>query len=487
MRMAASRIVVAGVTLCALACGGCQRPSDDETKTAWSVLLLSIDTLRPDYLSMNGYDRPTTPFLDGLLQEGFYFSRALAPVPRTTPSLASVLTGSYPHTHKVLDLTGTLSADVVPIAELFKDKGYQTFAVVTNPMLRPARRLDRGFDVYDHATDTRIAPLTTDSALEHLEGLDPARPAFFWVHYIDPHVPYHTDPELSQSFDPGYRGRFRLHFGTQARPGDGLEKSRAFPKELPKRTAVHRNPLPEKVNAHIRRLYAADIRAADNELERLVRRARELYGEKLIIVFLADHGESLGEHEFYFDHGDYVYNAGSRVPLAFILPRSHPAYRVGRLDDWVSLVDVVPTLLDLLGWQAPELARQVEGRSLVPYLRGETLPQAPVFAQSGKSFFFKLVRRRKEPGVAGRFRAVWLGDWKLIWTPFQEGATEWELYNVADDPHETVDLYQPDHPQFAPLRDHLRRWQRGTEDLESEPETLEDLELLRSLGYVDGG
>ncbi len=116
-----------------------------------SVLLVSVDTLRPDYLSANGYDRPTTPFVDSLLAEGFYFPQAVSPVPRTTPALASLLTGAYPHTTRVRTLTDSLSDDVTPLAEILRRWNYGTMAVVSNHVLPRSRRLDRGFDVYDMA------------------------------------------------------------------------------------------------------------------------------------------------------------------------------------------------------------------------------------------------------------------------------------------------------------------------------------------------
>ena len=179
-----------------------------------SVLFLTVDTLRPDYMSMNGYDRATTPVLDSLIAGGFYFEQAVAPVPRTTPALASLLTGAYPHTTGVRTLTDRLAADIVPLAEVLADSGYQTVAVVTNQVL--ARRdLDRGFTVFDVGGDIRSARLTTDAALRWVESLDPADAVFTWVHYIDPHTPYHTDAAIALRFDPDYHGPYRFQFGSK--------------------------------------------------------------------------------------------------------------------------------------------------------------------------------------------------------------------------------------------------------------------------------
>jgi arylsulfatase A-like enzyme len=241
------------------------------------------------------------------------------------------------------------------------------------------------------------------------------------------------------------------------------------------------------VNAHIRRLYAADIRATDDAIRGLVEGFREVFGDRLLLVVTADHGESLGEHDFYFDHGDYVYNAGTRVPLGFVLPEDHPERRTGRCAQWASLVDVVPTLLELLDLEpGTRLRRQLEGRSLLPCMRGEPLPEEPVFAEAGHSWFIELVRRRKLNDVSGRFRSVTLDDWKLIWTPFQMGDLGWELYNLREDPDETRDLYHPDHPQFEPLRQRLTEWTRRAGPAPPErPLSDDDRERLRALGYAE--
>jgi arylsulfatase A-like enzyme len=453
------------------------------------VLVLTVDTLRPDYLSANGYDRPTTPYLDSLIGQGFYFDEAVSPIARTTPALASLMTGAYPHTTGVRTLTDPLRNDTVPLAEVFRDASYQTVAVVTNRLLAPKRRLDRGFEVYNWKGDVHTAAQTTDRALARLEALDPDRPAFIWIHYIDPHVPYHATRELAESFDPGYEGRFQHNFGWQPQPGQSRKTFRPFPEDLPKSEATHQNPLPERVSEHIRRLYAADIRYLDDHLGRMVDAAHTRFGDSLIIVFAADHGESLGEHDYFFDHGDYTYNAGLRIPLAIALPPRHPLHGSGRCSGWVSLVDVVPTLLDLLDLPDLEVPDgQIEGRSLVPCLEGESLTNQPVFAESGHSFYFDHVDRRVRNDVDGRFRAVILGGWKLVLTPFLPDEEAWELFDLTRDPNEEENLFRDDHPEFRRLRSHLGEWLESGRDTDSSTAIsteADDQEALRSLGYIE--
>jgi arylsulfatase A-like enzyme len=239
------------------------------------------------------------------------------------------------------------------------------------------------------------------------------------------------------------------------------------------------------VNAHVRRLYAADIRHTDDEIRRLVDGLRSRLGPDWLIVFTSDHGESLGEHDYFYDHGDYVYNASLRVPLGIVPAAGDPLAGAGRVDAWVSLVDVAPTLAELL--LVPDSAdwhTQIEGRSLTPYLRGEAPPPAPVFAISGHSYFPHLVQRRVRFNPAGRFRAVIDGRHKLIWTPGAAPGQRFELYDLVADPHELNDLSAREPQLRAVLQRRLGAWWRSTEGRGPAP-SAEDRERLRQLGYIE--
>jgi arylsulfatase A-like enzyme len=463
-----------------LAACGAPTPDDGLPPQRKHVLLLTVDTLRADHVGAGGTPQ-ITPFLDGLLAEGFYFTGAIAPVPRTTPTLASLLTGAYPHTTHVRGLTDTLSGEVSTLTERLLARGFRTVAVVSNHMLVPERELDRGFEIYDFGDDARGATATTDAALARADALSPDERIFLWVHYIDPHVPYYPPPELAREFDPEYSGRYATHFGSK--PG-GIG-GQAYPEDLPKAEAVYRNTLPAEVNAHVRRLYAADVRHTDDEIERLVTGLRARLGNDWLITFTADHGESLGEHDYYFDHGEYVYNPGLRVPLGIVPAAGDPLAGSGKVDGWVSLVDVAPTLAELLHVPArADWQMQLEGRSLVPFLRGESRPPAPVFAMSGHSYFPRLVRRRVRFDPAGRFRAIIDGDHKLIWTPGAPPEERFELYDLANDPEERNDLSLSEPELRAALQRKLNAWLRSGSGPSQEPSAA-DRERLRQLGYVE--
>lgn len=456
------------------------------------ILFLSVDTLRPDYLGMYGYPHDTSPYLDSLLADAFHFPKTVATVPRTTPSLASMLTGSYPHTTGVRVLRHALHDDVTPITEVLKADGYHTVAVVTNQMLGKERKLNRGFDIYLDAKDTRDAAATTDVMLGLLEQNDFSQPLFLWAHYIDPHMPYVADPSIIQSFAPEYSGRYAQHFGqfpSAEPPANGKRwRKGPYPPDLPKAVAVHQNPLPEPVVEHVRKLYAADVRSTDDQIKRLVEPLLEMTDGNLLIVFTSDHGESLGEHNFHWDHGDYVYNAASRIPFAILPPAGHPARKAGSYDQWVSNTDIVPTVLDLLGRATPpSMVAQMDGRSLAPAMHGETLDASPVFVESGHSHFFSQIRGRASNDIAGKFRAVYVDDWKLIWAPGHKAPElSWQIYNLAEDPHEEHNLFAPDHPEFERLKEQLLPWAERSLGLTDASEaSAKDLQLMNELGYID--
>ncbi len=446
------------------------------------VLLLTVDTLRADYLSASGYDLPTTPFLDALMAQGFRFTHARTTIPRTTPALGSLMTGCYPHTTRVRRLTDPLPAQVVPLAALAHDTGYATIAVVSNPILHH-RGLSKGFDTYDVVDYTRDAADTTDAVLRDLNGHGADEPLFLWVHYVDPHVPYYPPPELAVQFDRDYEGPYKLHFGGDPRLFG------AYPDDLPKPVAIYRNPLPADVNAHIRRLYAGDIRHTDDHIRRLIVALQQRFGNDWLIVFTADHGESLGEHNYYYEHGDYVSDAELRIPLAFVFPEGDQLRGSGVVDASVSLVDVMPTLVDVLSLPHPlQRGYTMEGRSLLPSFRSQPLPLSPVFAECGTNYFPEMVQRRVRFDLSGRLRAVVLGDWKLIWTPGRTGDDQFELYNLANDPGENVNVYRSNRGVAAPLEAALRQW-AGDEPSPAVAQQAalrpNDEEILRTLGYLD--
>ena len=322
----------AGLLLAAaLFAAGCRRqgaadeaarePAGAPRRSSPSVLLVTLDTLRPDSLGWVA-GRNRTPALDRLAFEGLRFPAAVAPVPLTFPSHAAMLTGVLPRRLGLRDNGQALGAEPETLAGLLRARGYSTAAFVSGYPLSRAFGLDRGFDAYDDRFTAgagenleRPAAQTTEAAIAWLSS---ARvPWFLWVHYFDPHYPYEPPSDFAR---PGARGA-----------------------------------------------YDGEVAYADRAIGELLNAAESTAREGLLTVFAGDHGESLGEHGE-GTHGFFVYDATVLVPLVFRYPG---AIRPRESRAPARLLDLAPTVADLVG--APPLPR-ADGGSLVRAHAGAAPP-----------------------------------------------------------------------------------------------------------------
>jgi choline-sulfatase len=289
-----------------------------------NVLLITVDTLRPDALGWVAGRNPT-PAIDALARGSFRLPAAVAPVPLTLPSHAALLTGQLPRRLGLRD-NGQVVGAVPTLAEALAARGYQTGACVSGAPLLTAFGLDRGFQHYDdelpdgpEGERERLAPHTTAAALAWLRDARP--PWFLWVHYYDPHFPYEPPADLRR---PGPRGA-----------------------------------------------YDGEVAAVDRAIGEL----RAGLSGPTLTVFAADHGESLGEHGE-GTHGFFVYDATVAVPLLFHFPGRIAAAKSAAP---ARLWDVTPTVLELLA--LPPLPA-VDGRSLVPLLEGRATAWGPAYVET---------------------------------------------------------------------------------------------------------
>jgi arylsulfatase len=346
------RAVLVAWLLASLGCTVSAKPARD-------VLLISVDTLRADHLGAYGSELGLTPHLDALAEESLVFDHAYAPAPLTLPSITALLTGRRPETLGVVSNGNKLSARVPTLAATLSAHGYRTGAVVGSYVLRSEVGLARGFDAYDDAFESeesvrhkpeRVADETTRAAVRMLRRLGeaPSRGRLLWVHYQDPHGPY-TPPA-------GYREA--LLDRERARPDGRRELARGEGEkglgEIPHYQFVERHDA-----AWYRAGYAGEVRFLDEQVGVLLGAIEaESLLEDPIIVFTGDHGEAMGERDYWFAHGEYLLDFQVQVPLLVRAPGVVP----GRRADAASLLDVLPTLLRLVG--APGEA-SVAGRDLL--------------------------------------------------------------------------------------------------------------------------
>jgi arylsulfatase A-like enzyme len=442
------------------------------------VILITCDTLRVDHVGCYGYARPTTPQLDALARESLLFENAWSAAPLTGPSLSSLLSGRMPDETGVTRNNRELMPEsVTTLAEVVRDAGYATAAVVSNGMLRraPAEQgnfgVQQGFASYDDEMPSmeanrpvleRTAGACTDAALRWLDSKEAGGGRFFlWVHYQDPHGPY-TPPEEHMA---PFRGDHA------AEPELALSKDQYGKGGIPRYQFVNG----EKRRGDYVDRYDGEIHYFDAELGRLVAGLRAKgWWDDALVVFTADHGEYLGEHGFWFCHGEELWRELLRVPLLVKPPRASktrgldPEHKSLRVRELAAHVDVWPTVLAAL---------DVDG----PKNRGVSLCDLPLPAGRVVPQFLGPTR------APDRFLGFTDGRWRVV-SP--DPSTNW-LFDLETDPSEQHDVAN-DHPDVV-----MSLGKRYVEFMSREKGPVlravlrkidkESLRGMQGLGYTDGG
>ena len=398
-------------------------------KVKLNLLLISVDTLRADYLSCYGGKELPTPHIDSLARNGILLERAFAHNPLTLPSHVNILTGALPLSHGVHENLGfRLSDEALTLAEYLKSFGYRTAAFVGAFPLDSRFGLTQGFDVYDDLYGDKKSPgpfffverkgeEVISRAVDWMKSCE-LGPWFVFVHVFDPHQPY-----------------------------------------LPP------SPYAEKY-AH--NLYAGEVAYSDECLGRLF-----LYLEnsgvmdKTLVVFTADHGEALGDHGER-THGYFAYNSTMHIPLVFQSPALFKEDK--KVSTMVSHIDIFPTVCELLGLRVPA---SVQGQSLVPLFRGKKIRPRPVYFESLSAFY-----NRGWAPLRGFIRE----KEKFIDQPIAE------LYNLEEDFEEKNNLAEGKETKAfqAELRALMNNLTREESSKARTKESQETLEKMKSLGYVGG-
>src|SRR5918999_5591855 len=433
------------------------------------VFLITVDTLRADHMSLYGYPRATTPALDRLAATGVTFDRAICQWPKTGSSFASMFTGLYPHTTGLTHKAALrIPEPYLTLPELFQESGYETFAVISNAVLAARFDWDAGFDDFaqtwgsgefpDNPRAFRplaSAPRVNELAVPLLRKHARADRLFAWIHYSDPHAPYILPGSTPNPFvgDAVFRG-----------PGD---------RPLPARVAKEYTLEERKDLKYYVAQYDANVLVTDQHFEKLLEEMRSLgLLEDSLIIFAADHGESLGEYNSWFEHGPLPYNTTAHVPLVFVM-NGLPAGR--RIDRPVELVDLYPTLRELIA--ADREVPGLEGHSLWSLLRDGEPQQAANFRQA-----FSAAGRR--PSL---YSSVQESTWKLVLNAGgrRSRTAGLELYDLTRDPLETRNLAAAKPEEVRRLRRDLAAWMRQARALGDEEEDPETGRELRALGYVN--
>lgn len=457
------------------------------------VLLVTVDTLRADALGCYGRAEARTPNLDRLASEGARFAQAFAPRGETLPSLTTILTGVSPLTHGVLSNGYALAPGIPTLAEALGNAGYRTGAFLANqcaPLVETPGQAGDGFDTRECAQIPEARQWAWDReatrrAREWLRA-EPHRPAFCWVHLMDPHAPHDPPPEL-------VRGTWlpELRPDRQASTLRGIQFS-------------GRQASPAVVGG-LWRLYDAEVAGSDAFVGELVEAVRARRATPPIVIVAGDHGEEFFEHADYYGHSESMHDVVLRVPLLVVMPGRVPAGAVPQA--FAELEDVLPTVLEGVGLPP---APGVEGRSLLEggprfsvgtwrrtVLTARTPRYRYLWNRGGAGGKEGKTAAGEGPGGEARVEDVDAAVAGARRFPFDYFRRTEVLYDLSRDPEESADRLRDDSWRQDPeiraarreLRDRLERWLAAHPPGPVAPHRLGDErvgEELRRLGYVGG-
>ena len=385
-----------------------------------NVLVITIDTLRADHLGCYGYAKPTSPRLDAFAGGAVLFEQVFCQSPETLPSHTSIFTGMHPRTHKAISHESRVDKKLTTLAEVLSRRGYATGAIISSHVLDPKYGLDQGFESYRlvhymvpdrkrQEMNEREQDPTTDEALTWLRDNKGER-FFLWIHWFHPHRPYNPPPRYREVFAGNYTG-------------PAAEDQNDWAMKMWREKVE----LPEADLAYMRGLYDGEIAFNDAQIGRVLDELASLgLAKNTIVVVTSDHGEILYEHEYYFGHDIALYDECTMIPLIMRIPGVEAARH--RIQGLIQSIDIFPTVLDALGI---ECSRDVEGKSLIPLIKGSA--DATTEYAFSETFPF--------PEKCPPRHAIRTGNAKLVWREEPSGEITREYYDLAADPHERWNLY----------------------------------------------
>jgi arylsulfatase A-like enzyme len=439
------------------------------------VIIISMDTTRADQFGFMGNRLVQTPRLDAIAAESIVLTDCMAVAPTTLASHTSLFTGKYPHHHGTPRNGYMVNRDNIMLAEILKEAGFTSAGFAGSFALD--RRFDfaQGFDTYDQTFDVlvgdggadenqRRAEKVTNAVVAYLDAQGVPDRLFLFAHYFDPHSPYAAPAPFHSMYhskgEPGLSPAIEIDEHFEADQGH------------------------EQIGRRLITQYAAEISYMDFHIGRLFDelRRRGILDEAILLV-TSDHGESLMEHPRSFSHGYLVYQATMHSVGVIRLPGGEGGGR--RIEEPVSSIDLLPTLLDILGISPPP---GIDGEAIPLGMTDDALPQRTRFGQATRP----RKRHETDPRWMNILKARYIrsGRHKFIQTPYL--GTE-ELYDLESDPSEQRNLLQAPSPETleiaARLRTELTAWAESADPLPTrfEPSQRDETrERLKSLGYLVG-
>ncbi len=417
-----------------------------------NVLLVTCDTLRRGFLGCYGDTVTRTPTLDRLANDGITFDDATTSANSTNPSHTSIMTSLYPKDHGVISNADRLAEEAITLAEWIGSRGYATAAAVGSAVLNPlVVGIDQGFDAFFESREPKRPASEVNAAATPWIEAHRMQPFFLWVHYYDPHVPYRPPAEdLALYYDGD--------------PREARRDAPALPADLPQDgpyAFLQGVADPEYPIA----LYRGEITSMDRELGRLLAELDRLgIRDDTIVVFTADHGESLGEHGLYYTH-EGLYFTTVRAPWLMRVPGGPSGLRVRRPCE---TIDIAPTILALLGLEVPQVMR---GR---PQSLDDSIPPGP----PRKQYF------QHAHDVSAGIRTDRVHG--ILESPGDDANGRLRLFDVQSDPLMRTDVSRERAELASQLMRHLDEWLADRRELSSVAAELtpEQQQVLEQLGYT---
>jgi arylsulfatase A-like enzyme len=474
------------------ACRSPEAPAADPESQDGHVVIMLIDTLRADRLGIYGYGADTSPNIDRLAGEAAVFERVHSSAPWTLPSVVSLMLSAPLCEHNVVQDRQRIGDSARPLALRLQEVGYATGAYYQNPYAGEVSGLDRGFDV----SELVKRKFDDGEAIREWLARTKGQPSFLYLHSIEPHQPFSAKAEHLEALGhevPNRESLLEMRRLVQAyRKLTRIDFVRRQPLGTEDNSDEQRKAM-ERLNARreeYSRLYDAQVRAADERVGRVVEALKqEGVWDETLFVLVADHGEEMNEHGGWL-HDQSAYEELIRVPLLIKFPRGK--YSGRRISTQISLLDVLPTVVEVLG--RPALAEESRGKSLlalldttsteVPVLWGEG-PRVTSMRHNQKKYY-----RPFKDGRGDLNLVVVDGPWKGIYNP---EVSSFELYHLDSDPAEGRNLSAQEPRRTRLMRKVARGEYRQCLSRQGNSQDSaggldpEQEQALRSLGYIGDG